>query len=217
MTAGRARDYFLDLQNRIVTALEKIEDNGFRRDTWERPEGGGGISCLTENGRVFERAVVSFSHVFGKQLPPSASASRPELAGRGFEAMGLSLVLHPRNPYAPTVHLNVRFFIAAHAQEPPVWWFGGGMDLTPYYGFVEDVEHFHREWIPSRITGRSAKTRSKRCCKRDMRSGHPNSARTLAHGPAPPRADLFNPRAMWPTAWRSGAIRLRHAPPPRGQ
>ena len=144
MTAGRARDYFLDLQNRIVTALEKIEDNGFRRDTWERPEGGGGISCLTENGRVFERAVVSFSHVFGKQLPPSASASRPELAGRGFEAMGLSLVLHPRNPYAPTVHLNVRFFIAAHAQEPPVWWFGGGMDLTPYYGFVEDAEHFHR-------------------------------------------------------------------------
>lgn len=144
MIAARARDYYLDLQNRIVTALQKIEGDNFRRDSWERPEGGGGISCLTESGRVFERAVVSFSHVFGKQLPPSASASRPELAGRGFEAMGVSLVLHPRNPYAPTVHLNVRFFIATHVQEPPVWWFGGGMDLTPYYGFVEDAEHFHR-------------------------------------------------------------------------
>ncbi|MEO5863376.1 MAG: oxygen-dependent coproporphyrinogen oxidase [Burkholderiales bacterium] len=144
MISERAREYFLGLQNCIVTALEKIEGNDFRRDAWDRPEGGGGISCLTENGRVFERGVVSFSHVFGQQLPPSASASRPELAGRGFEAMGVSLVLHPRNPYAPTVHLNVRFFIATHAQEPPVWWFGGGMDLTPYYGFVEDADHFHR-------------------------------------------------------------------------
>ncbi len=144
MISERAREYFLELQNRIVTALQKVEGNDFRRDAWDRPEGGGGISCLTENGRVFERGVVSFSHVFGQQLPPSASASRPELAGRGFEAMGVSLVLHPRNPYAPTVHLNVRFFIATHAQEPPVWWFGGGMDLTPYYGFVEDADHFHR-------------------------------------------------------------------------
>jgi coproporphyrinogen III oxidase len=144
MIAARARDYYLDLQNRIVSALEKIEGGEFRRDQWDRPEGGGGISCLTENGKVFERAVVSFSHVFGKQLPASASATRPELAGRGFEAMGVSLVLHPRNPYVPTVHLNVRFFIASHAQEPPVWWFGGGMDLTPYYGFAEDAEHFHR-------------------------------------------------------------------------
>ena len=144
MIATRARDYYLDLQNHIVSALEKIEGNVFRRDSWDRPEGGGGISCLTEDGRVFERAVVSFSHVFGKQLPPSASASRPELAGRGFEAMGVSLVLHPRNPYAPTVHLNVRFFIATYEEEPPGWWFGGGMDLTPYYGFVEDAEHFHR-------------------------------------------------------------------------
>ncbi len=144
MISERAREYFLELQNRIVTALQKVEGNDFRRDAWDRPEGGGGISCLTENGRVFERGVVSSSHVFGQQLPPSASASRPELAGRGFEAMGVSLVLHPRNPYAPTVHLNVRFFIATHAQEPPVWWFGGGMDLTPYYGFVEDADHFHR-------------------------------------------------------------------------
>lgn len=144
MIAQRARDYYLDLQNRIVAALETIEGNNFRRDQWDRPEGGGGISCLIENGAVFERAVVSFSHVFGMQLPPSANASRPELAGRSFEAMGVSLVLHPRNPYAPTVHLNVRFFIATHVQEAPVWWFGGGMDLTPYYGFVEDAQHFHR-------------------------------------------------------------------------
>lgn len=144
MISVRAKDYYLGLQNRIVAELEKVEANAFRRDSWDRPEGGGGISCLTENGRVFERAVVSFSHVFGTQLPPSASASRPELAGRGFEAMGVSLVLHPRNPYAPTVHMNVRFFIATHEKHEPVWWFGGGMDLTPYYGDVDDARHFHQ-------------------------------------------------------------------------
>ncbi len=144
MIALRAKEFYVGLQNRIVTALEKIEGKPFRRDSWDRPEGGGGISCLIEDGAVFERAVVSFSHVFGKQLPPSASATRPELAGRGFEAMGVSLVLHPRNPYAPTVHLNVRFFIATHPQHEPVWWFGGGMDLTPYYGFDEDARHFHQ-------------------------------------------------------------------------
>lgn len=145
MIATRAKEYYVGLQNRIVAALENIEGKPFRRDSWDRPEGGGGgISCLTENGEIFERAVVSFSHVFGKQLPPSASATRLELAGRGFEAMGVSLVLHPRNPYAPTVHMNVRFFIATHESQAPVWWFGGGMDLTPYYGFDEDARHFHQ-------------------------------------------------------------------------
>ena len=144
MMALRAKEYYVGLQNRIVAALEKIEGNAFRRDSWDRPEGGGGISCLIESGNVFERAVVSFSHVFGKQLPPSASATRPELAGRSFEAMGVSLVLHPRNPYAPTVHMNVRFFIATHDSHAPVWWFGGGMDLTPYYGFDDDARHFHQ-------------------------------------------------------------------------
>ena len=144
MMATRAREFYLDLQARIVTALEAVDERPFQRDSWDRPEGGGGISCLTENGKVFERAVISFSHVFGKRLPPSASASRPELAGRGFEAMGVSLVLHPLNPYAPTVHLNVRFFIAVHETDTPVWWFGGGMDLTPYYGFDEDARHFHQ-------------------------------------------------------------------------
>ena len=117
----------LDLQQRVVAALETLDGQQFRRDTWERPEGGGGISCLLENGAVFERAGVSFSHVFGKKLPPSASAGRPELAGRGFEAMGVSLVLHPRNPYAPTVHMNVRFFCATNANDPAVWWFGGAV------------------------------------------------------------------------------------------
>ena len=138
-----AKGFFLDLQTRIVAGLESEDGTPFRRDDWERPEGGGGRSCLVEEGGLFERAGVLFSHVHGKSLPPSASASRPELAGRGFEAMGVSLVLHPRNPYVPTVHLNVRLFAALKAGETPVWWFGGGMDLTPYYGFAEDARHFH--------------------------------------------------------------------------
>lgn len=137
-------DYFLNLQERIVEALQHADGKNFLHDSWQRPEGGGGISCVIEEGNVFERGGVNFSHVTGDRLPPSASASRPELAGRGFEAAGVSLVLHPRNPYAPTVHLNVRCFMAKKAGESPVWWFGGGMDLTPYYGFNEDAEHFHR-------------------------------------------------------------------------
>jgi coproporphyrinogen III oxidase len=136
--------YLLDLQQRIVSALEEIDGKPFLRDSWERPEGGGGISRLIEEGNVFERGGVGFSHVMGKSLPPSAAANRPEIAGRQWEAMGVSLVLHPRNPYAPTVHMNVRFFTATAEGEDPVWWFGGGMDLTPYYGFEEDARHFHR-------------------------------------------------------------------------
>ncbi len=151
MTAdiSAARGYFTGLQQRIVAGLEAEEGQTFRRDRWDRPEGGGGISCLIEDGDLFERAGVLFSHVAGENLPPSASASRPELAGRGFDAMGVSLVLHPRNPYVPTVHLNVRLFVARapHGQPdaPPVFWFGGGMDLTPYYGFEEDAVHFHEQ------------------------------------------------------------------------
>ncbi len=137
------KTYLLDLQARIVSALETADGMPFRTDAWERPEGGGGISRLIEEGRVFERGGVNFSHVTGSQLPPSASAHRPELAGRRWEAMGVSLVLHPRNPYAPTVHMNVRCFVALKDGEAPVWWFGGGMDLTPYYGFAEDARHFH--------------------------------------------------------------------------
>ena len=136
--------YFTDLQNRIVEALQLADGKSFLHDAWQRPEGGGGISCVIEEGNVFERGGVNFSHVMGDKLPPSASAGRPELAGRSFEAAGVSLVLHPRNPYAPTVHMNVRCFMAKKAGEAPVWWFGGGMDLTPYYGFEQDAEHFHR-------------------------------------------------------------------------
>jgi len=136
--------FLQSLQDDIVTALERLDGKPFRRDGWDRPEGGGGLSCLLEEGNLFERAGVSFSHVFGERLPPSASASRPELAGRSFQAMGVSLVLHPRNPYVPTVHMNVRCFAAERADAEPVWWFGGGMDLTPYYGFEEDAIHFHR-------------------------------------------------------------------------
>jgi coproporphyrinogen III oxidase len=138
------RAYFEGLQQRIVARLETIERAKFRRDAWTRDEGGGGVSRLIEQGNVLERGGVLFSHVTGDQLPASASAHRPELAGRAWEATGVSLVLHPRNPYAPTVHLNVRFFLAQKAGAEPIWWFGGGMDLTPYYGFAEDAIHFHR-------------------------------------------------------------------------
>jgi coproporphyrinogen III oxidase len=144
-----ARDYFVGLQARIVARLEAIDGQAFRRDEWRRDEGGGGLARLIEGGNVFERGGVNFSHVTGAQLPPSASAGRPEIAGRAWEAIGVSLVLHPYNPYAPTVHLNVRLFVAhapagAHGAAGDVWWFGGGMDLTPYYGFTEDAVHFHR-------------------------------------------------------------------------
>ncbi|MBI3285447.1 MAG: oxygen-dependent coproporphyrinogen oxidase [Burkholderiales bacterium] len=138
------KNYFLSLQARIVAALEEVDGKQFLSDSWDRPEGGGGISRVLEEGQVFERGGVNFSHVKGKNLPPSAAASRPELAGREWEAMGVSLVLHPRNPYAPTVHMNVRFFSTAAEGQDAVWWFGGGMDLTPYYGFEEDARHFHQ-------------------------------------------------------------------------
>lgn len=136
--------YLLELQNRIVQALETVDGKPFLRDAWERPEGGGGISRLVEEGNVIERGGVNFSHVAGAKLPPSAAASRPDLGGKPWEAMGVSLVLHPRNPYAPTVHMNVRFFTTTNAAGEPVWWFGGGMDLTPYYGNQDDAKHFHR-------------------------------------------------------------------------
>jgi len=137
------KSYFLNLQELIVSRMEALDGKPFRRDAWDRPEGGGGISRLVEDGNVLERAGVNFSHVMGDKLPPSATAHRPELAGRHWEAMGVSLVFHPRNPYIPTVHMNVRCFIAEKEGEAPVWWFGGGMDLTPYYGFEEDAAHFH--------------------------------------------------------------------------
>ncbi|HTN49206.1 MAG TPA: oxygen-dependent coproporphyrinogen oxidase [Burkholderiaceae bacterium] len=174
------REYLLDLQQRIVAAFEVLDGKPFRADLWEKPAGallgGGGLTRIIEGGELLERGGVGFSHVVGAKLPPSASAHRPEIAGRRFEAMGVSLVFHPRNPYVPTVHMNVRFFIAHPASgaarsshhlsplgegaggvgEPdvaasaadhqtgkPVWWFGGGMDLTPYYATEDDARHFH--------------------------------------------------------------------------
>jgi coproporphyrinogen III oxidase len=183
MNLNAVTDYLHSLQSRIVESLELVDGKNFMHDSWQRPEGGGGASCVLEEGNVLERGGVNFSHVMGDKLPPSASAGRAELAGRSFEATGLSLVLHPRNPYAPTVHMNIRFFVAhppkkqsakyqgtsqgaedaatrhtlegrrgaaeesnggAALETQPIWWFGGGMDLTPYYGFEEDAVHFHR-------------------------------------------------------------------------
>ena len=138
------REYFTGLQQRIVGALEAVDGKPFGADTWQRPEGGDGISRLLEEGNVFERAGVNFSHVLGDRLPASATAQRPQLAGRAFEVLGVSLVLHPRNPHAPTVHMNVRCFVARAPGSDDVFWFGGGMDLTPYYGYAEDAIHFHR-------------------------------------------------------------------------
>jgi coproporphyrinogen III oxidase len=144
MDTASVKRHFLDLQQRIVVALEQLDGSAFGADSWERQSGGGGLTRIIENGRLFERGGVAFSHVLGDQLPPSATASRPELAGRSWEAMGVSLVLHPVNPYVPTVHFNLRFFVAKQEAQEPVWWFGGGTDLTPYYGFEEDAVHFHR-------------------------------------------------------------------------
>ena len=144
MDASAVERFLKDLQETLVSRLSVLDGNDFRRDAWQRAAGGGGLTCLLEEGQLFERAGVGYSHVYGDHLPPSASAAHPDLAGRGFQAMGVSLVLHPRNPYVPTVHLNVRFFAAEKSGAAPVWWFGGGMDLTPYYAFEEDVRHFHR-------------------------------------------------------------------------
>src|SRR5947207_9930561 len=138
MRSQAVYDFLAAEQTRIVSALETADGGRFGADRWQRPEGGGGTTRMLEDGALLERAGVNISRVQGATLPASATASRPQLAGQAYEAMGLSLVLHPRNPYCPTVHMNVRFFSAGDA-----WWFGGGMDLTPYYGFAEDARHFH--------------------------------------------------------------------------
>ncbi|HEY8357557.1 MAG TPA: oxygen-dependent coproporphyrinogen oxidase [Ramlibacter sp.] len=141
------RDYLAGLQQRITDACAAIDGQPFRTDAWRKEPGeplqGSGVTMILEEGRVFERAGCGFSHVTGPRLPPSATQHRPELVGASFEAMGVSLVFHPRNPYVPTVHMNVRMLAALPANAEPVYWFGGGMDLTPYYGFDEDVVHFH--------------------------------------------------------------------------
>ena len=137
--------YLLALQGRLCDVIEELDSRGlFVQDAWQRPQGGGGVSRVLEGGAVFEKAGINFSHVFGEGLPPSATGNRPELAGRRFQAMGVSVVMHPDNPNVPTSHMNVRFFLAEKPGEAPLWWFGGGFDLTPYYGFTEDARHWHR-------------------------------------------------------------------------
>lgn len=142
---GEVRDFLRSLRDTLVAALEAEDGRGrFAKDEWQREAGGGGSTRILKDGALFEQAGVGYSNVFGEDLPPSATKSRAELAGRGFEAMGVSLVLHPRNPYVPTTHANFRFFIAGARDADPAWWFGGGFDLTPYYPFAEDVVHWHR-------------------------------------------------------------------------
>jgi coproporphyrinogen III oxidase len=139
------KDYLLQLQERITCALVDMDDKlELIEDEWQRPEGGGGRSRVMRNGKIFEQAGINFSHVHGSGLPASATAHRLELTGRSFEAVGDSLVIHPLNPYVPTTHMNVRFFIAEKKDAEPVWWFGGGFDLTPYYGFEDDAKHWHK-------------------------------------------------------------------------
>ena len=139
------RNYFLGLQSRICGALEQIDQGArFHEDTWQRPQGGGGHTRVLTQGTIFEQAGVNFSHVHGASLPPAATAERPNLAGSAFDALGVSLVVHPHNPFVPTSHCNVRFIVAENPGADAVWWFGGGFDLTPYYGFDEDAIHWHR-------------------------------------------------------------------------
>ncbi|MDC9592704.1 oxygen-dependent coproporphyrinogen oxidase [Xenorhabdus sp. IM139775] len=140
----QVKNFFLSLQDHLCKQLEQLDGQStFMEDAWQREEGGGGRSRVLTGGKVFEQAGVNFSHIAGTSMPASATAHRPELVGRSYQAMGVSLVIHPLNPYVPTSHANVRFFIAEKEGEPPVWWFGGGFDLTPYYGFEEDAIHWH--------------------------------------------------------------------------
>jgi len=138
------KNYFLDLQNNIILMISRFDDKSFYSDKWQRDEGGGGITCVLENGAVFDKVGVNFSNILGDNLPSAATNIRPELQGRNYQAMGISVVCHPKNPHIPTVHLNVRLFIAYSKESIPIWWFGGGFDMTPYYGYEEDAIHWHK-------------------------------------------------------------------------
>ena len=173
------RDYLLNLQDRISTEIEQADGHSrFREDRWDRPEGGGGRSRVLENGAVFEKAGINFSDVLGASLPPSATASRPQLAGAPFRAMGVSLVFHPRNPHVPTTHMNVRFFYAQPKNADPIWWFGGGFDLTPYYGYREDAIHWHQTARTAcNPFGESLYPRFKEACDQYFHLAHRSEAR----------------------------------------
>jgi coproporphyrinogen III oxidase len=173
--SAAVREYLVGLQGRIAARFAALDAMPFVRDPWERPEGGGGMTLILEGGGLLERGGIGFSHVTGTKLPPSASAHRPEIAGRKWEAMGVSLVFHPRNPHVPTVHMNVRFFTAGET-----WWFGGGMDLTPYYPYEEDCIHFHRANRDAldRVD-KSLHTRFKKACDEYFFLKHRNEPRGI--------------------------------------
>ena len=177
----QVKAYLLQLQNTICAALESLDDQAtFMEDAWQRPGGGGGITRVLSGGKVFAKAGVNFSHVSGEQLPASASAHRPELAGRKFSALGVSLVIHPDNPYIPTSHANVRFFVAEQENSAPIWWFGGGFDLTPYYGFEEDCIHWHQTALHAcQPFGESIYPKFKKWCDNYFFIKHRNEARGI--------------------------------------
>ncbi len=172
------QQYLMALQDRLCEAFQGFEPSvTFREDPWQREQGGGGRSRVLENGQVLEKAGINFSHVHGVQLPASATASRPELVGRRFHAMGVSLVIHPRNPYVPTSHANVRY-LQADGEDNAVWWFGGGFDMTPYYGFDEDAVHWHRTARDAcQPFGEDVYPRFKQCCDQYFFLTHRNEPR----------------------------------------
>jgi len=175
------KSYLLQLQNNVCASLATLDGSGqFIEDSWVRPHGGGGITRILTHGSVFAKAGVNFSHVSGEQLPPSASAHRTELAGCQFSALGVSIVIHSDNPYVPTAHANVRFFVAEKTDCPPVWWFGGGFDLTPYYGFEEDCQHWHQTALAACLPfGNDVYPRFKAWCDRYFYIKHRHEARGI--------------------------------------
>ncbi len=175
------KQYLLKLQDRICAGVEEEDGRGrFREDVWTREQGGGGISRVLTEGALFEKAGINFSHVEGGSLPAAATAHRPELAGRSFQALGVSLVIHPQNPYVPTSHANVRFFVAESTDAEPLWWFGGGFDLTPYYGFDEDARHWHSVAREScEPFGKEVYPRFKRWCDEYFFLRHRNEPRGI--------------------------------------
>lgn len=174
------RDYFLALQNKITEKLQEQETVSFIEDKWKREEGGGGQSRILENGDIFEKAGINFSDVQGKHLPASATDKRPNLENASFRAMGISLVFHPRNPFVPTCHMNLRFFSVMKDEEEITWWFGGGYDLTPYYGFEEDAIHWHRTAHEAcEPFGQSIYPEFKKACDRYFYLPHRNEPRGI--------------------------------------
>ncbi len=173
------KTYLLNLQDNICDGIAATDGKAsFDEDAWQREAGGGGRTRVLTDGAVFEQGGVNFSHVFGAGLPPSATAARPELAGRSFQALGVSLVIHPHNPYVPTSHANVRFFIAEKEGADPVWWFGGGFDLTPYYGFEEDCVHWHEQSrLACEVLGEDAYDKYKQWCDEYFFLKHRNEPR----------------------------------------